>query len=286
MMIKPYQPFIGIIAGHPGCGKTYGVMSFPSPMLIIDMENRATWNLLFYPDKDITIKKGVVYNDRGLVDPIGTIRNFENIVIQTIREMKQGKWKTVAVDGISDLRDWVAKEQVAKGVKLWSPEAGPVGWGKVNERVRNLLFPLMNASRELATEGKFVNIVFTAWLKKVYDDQGRVKGYDIDAKEFINYNVDWLILARVKEVNIVEEKVIDGVKKQVRRLENRFLMTCKPPFGKGRFIGWELDVTDTGFWGPFKALCDKWVENLLARRRKVMKSEEKTGTAKARGTLG
>lgn len=283
-MRHPYKPFIGIFTGSPGAGKTFGCLSMPDPILVIDLENRADWNLMYWDFKTIEIRSALALSDTnvkikdrkimaGMPHPIRTLLKIETEINRAVREMEEGKWATVVIDSISDIRDWAAIEAEAKGIKLWSPEAGPVGWRYPNERTRELLLPLIHASRKLAKQGKYVNIVFTAWVKDEYDASGRRIGKTIDAKDFVLYNVDWIIWFMRREEQVVKTVDEGGRKKNIKIVETRHVARCDiPGKTKGIFMGWSLDITDVGFWKPFTELAEKEIERIKAKRKKIMEA--------------
>jgi len=281
MIRHPYKPFIGIFAGDPGVGKSYGCLSFPDPILVIDLENRADWNLMYWSFKEIEIRSALALSDTnvkigdrkimaGMPHPLKTINKLEYEISKAVKEMREGKWATVVVDSISDIRDWAAVEAEARGIKLWTPQVGPVGWRYPNERTRELLFPLIHASRQLAREGVYVNVVFTAWLKDEYDDAGRRVGKTIDTKDFVLYNVDWIIWFIKKEETVRETVEENGKKKVVAVTRTKYYARCDiPGKTKGFFSGWVIDITDVGFWKPFIELMDKKLEELKAKIEKI-----------------
>jgi len=280
-MIHPYKPFIGIFAGDPGAGKTFSVLSFPDPILILDLENRAEWNLFYWGFKEVEIRsvlemaeKSVKLGSRtimaGMPHPLKTLHRLEREIAKVVSEMKEGKWATVVIDSISDIRDWAAIEAEAKGIALWNPKTGPVGWRYPNERTREILFPLIHTSRKLAKEGKYVNVIFTVWLKDEYDESGKRIGKTLDTKEFVLYNVDWVIWMERREETVKKYMEEGGVKKMVTVNEPRYYARCDiPGKTKGMFTGWVLDVTDTGFWKPFIEFCDKKLEELRKKIEKI-----------------
>lgn len=132
---KKRKAFLTLLYGDGGVGKTFTAMTFPSPILYIDTEDRAEECRYYnFPDKDIKIfevrkiKLDGSMNDA--IDCYGTIENLTEVVIALAKEVEQGRQVgTVVMDSCTDVwrdcLDWAGNEfakRVSKdGVRLADP---------------------------------------------------------------------------------------------------------------------------------------------------------------------
>lgn len=171
---------IVILSSEPGHGKTYQIGTWEEPILIFDLENRVKRTVdAYYPDKVIDIKQCLAYTTEFKEDHITTLANFK----KGLKNIKDAR--TIAIDGIGDLRDMAHTEWCIKNKRKHAMNPGD--WEEVNEVVRELIFPLINYCRM-----NDINLVMTAQFKDDYRDDKKV-GRIPALKEWMMYNVDTLI---------------------------------------------------------------------------------------------
>ena len=163
--------------GDTASGKTFSALSLPSPVYVIDTENRAISTKYYnYKDKEIHIFEPVqlrtefdsVNNDS--FDTYKTIEEINKFIIDFANEVKSGRIKegTLVIDSVTDIwsfvQDWsmteLSKRFTAKGEKRADPVLmkmqNQFDWGIPNKRHAEMLGIL----RSLIRYG--INIVFTA----------------------------------------------------------------------------------------------------------------------------
>lgn len=186
--------YIAIVGGSPGTGKTLQSLSFPPPILSLDLENRQhlVVERHFKERDDInvvncleTFPKG--HKQQFYVDALTTLGRVRSEIRGIIT--KEVKPTTLVIDGISQLREYAVDEwlqdQKKAGKNRKSPEnAGD--WGKINDIVRGIVFPIVNYCRV-----KDINLVLTCGTKDKYRDR-EVVGSELQVKDWVSYNVDYI----------------------------------------------------------------------------------------------
>lgn len=197
-----------IVAGHGGTGKTsqlVGAAKLLKPTAWSIMEFKDTFVIpeLFKDTEVIPSTIITIYGSERIkyigdqkaydVNPIRTLENFE---IWTDHLFECKNLKCVVIDGISDLRRFAMKEWIyldnAKRLKnnqeLRTKIAGKniTAWTEINERVRELIEPLVNYCIESR-----IHLFMTAEMKDVYEGESRI-GERIDVKEWLEYPVECL----------------------------------------------------------------------------------------------
>ena len=194
---------VGIFSGKEGVGKTTQLLilarAYPKVFWIV-MELKDKKRLEKEVDKDFELS--VVYKTypKGhkhamQIDSVATLKTISEArdhVLETHPE-------TVVIDGISDLRDlatiaWAEEYNEANGTKLTTPKYKDWGeWGKINQKVRDILEPLINFALTEDTD-----LWMTAQMKDDYVNDVKV-GTKPDLKEWMSYPVQCLFeLERTK----------------------------------------------------------------------------------------
>jgi len=175
---------IVLLWGDEGTGKSQQVMSFPRPMLIIDLENRLMPLALKNKFPFDSIVSPVTYGNMFDIDGVRTLGNVRKLLDKVMIRGEREDIKTIALDGIADIRPFAIKEwlvdKARKGKRRQRPNT--LGdWGEVNEKVREICHRLINWGRK-----KNKNVVFTTQVG--YDDSGNREVPE--AKKWILHNVD------------------------------------------------------------------------------------------------
>ncbi len=184
---------IVIFSSEPGMGKTFDIGKFEEPIIWFDFENRVKRTVdKYYSDRIISIRQCLQYTTDSKESHIATLEIFE-------RELKNLKdARTIAIDGISDLREMAHTKWCVKNKRKHA--VNPGDWEEVNDIVRELIFPLINYCRV-----NDIHLVMTAQFKDDYaiDKTGQSsKVKRIPAlKEWMMYNVDTLITLTYQKPN-------------------------------------------------------------------------------------
>ena len=150
-----------------------------------------------YKDIEMLTQSGIQYivveqfNDQYLEDPIATLDKLERSIHDVITTNKH---KNVVIDGVSDIRTYAIKEWIyndnierkRKGMAQRKTISGDnkSAWHEINERVKNILRPLINWANVTRN-----NVFFTAQLKDNYLNDKKV-GKVINIGEWCEYDVD------------------------------------------------------------------------------------------------
>lgn len=132
--------------------------------------------------------------DEYTPDPVKTLDEFEIWVHESIKK----KPKTIVVDGISDIRDfvkerWIYEDNLIRIAQKLKPrqaigEQNKAAWGEINDIVRGLLKPLIEYGYESGAD-----IFFTAQMKDKYID-GNVVGEEPDIKKWIEHEAEVVMI--------------------------------------------------------------------------------------------
>ena len=158
---------LALASGAPGCGK-----SSQHKYLCTILKN-ARYLCLEYKDIEILENSGVSYviiekfDDNFIEDPVATLGELESEIHDII---KNNQYKNIIVDGVSDIRtfamkEWIYRDNIERR-KRSMPERKTISgdnksaWHEINERVKNLLRPLINWANVTRN-----NVFFTAQLK-------------------------------------------------------------------------------------------------------------------------
>ena len=205
---KSKDPYISCIFwGPPESGKSYGAMTFPGPLIILDLDGGIRANLKYYKDKDgnptkkikrircVSLKDDAVQPDDveydwKKVDPINTLRNFD-VALSELQPFTGG---TVIIDTMSAYNNWLRMEMEARGPKKISDKGveyiDQIDWKFVNQKWIWAWEKLKNID---------ANIVVVGQEKPVYQGREITDRVEPDLRTKPEYNVD--IMAKfVKEV--------------------------------------------------------------------------------------
>jgi hypothetical protein len=190
MEIKEYDkkvaPRVGIVAmyyGEPGTGKTFNALSYPSPMLVIDTENRCELVLRQQEDdKEVYIAPATNLTD---------IREALNFFYQKTKNLDTSSnilsKGTIVIDSATMLLQMAQEEYLkVSGAQKIYPQ---FMWGEVYAILDDLIMKLRNLG---------FNIVFTAQVKDEYTDQTKTGKRIIDIYKRIPFWCD-LIVACVSD---------------------------------------------------------------------------------------
>jgi len=135
---KPTDAHVALLFGDTASGKSFIAQSYPSPVIVIDTENRAIITKhQQYQEKDINIFEPVVIknefkDDYSALDAFQTIENVTQFIIDFSKEVKEGRFTkgTIVIDSCTDLwkyiQEWgiitLSKYTDKKGVPLASKE--------------------------------------------------------------------------------------------------------------------------------------------------------------------
>ena len=172
-------PLITLFWGDDGQGKSLQAMGFEKPIKILDVENRL---------KPLAMRMGFPLG--SIVDVVAytdTYRRDGKATLTDIREtigglMNEGGIRTLVIDGITDIRPYARDEWCEEKDRANPVTAGD--WRDINDKVRDICFPLINWGR-----AKNINIVFTAMVAPKYENLKRV-GEEPACKNWIWHNVD------------------------------------------------------------------------------------------------
>jgi hypothetical protein len=164
-----------------------------------DNQPKFEWELLnkTYPAGHVNFFGKV---DEYQTDPVNTLNEFERWVHETIAK----KPKTVVVDGISELRnfakdEWIYEDNEIKIANKLKPrrsigEQNLAAWGEINDRVKDLIVPLMQYGYENNSD-----IFFTTQMKEHYID-GKLIGEVLDIKKWVEHEAE-VVMVFNKESN-------------------------------------------------------------------------------------
>lgn len=178
-----------VTAGEPGVGKSTQHVSLCKMLpdsIYLCMEVKDDKLLRMH---EINHVKIVQFDHSYNEDPVGTLNELE---IQIHKIITENKYKSVILDGISDIRKFAMKEWIYKDNML-KPNQKPrttisgenlAAWSAINSRVTCILEPLINWANIKGT-----NVFFTAQMKDAYLN-GNKCGRQIAAQDWIEYDVD------------------------------------------------------------------------------------------------
>jgi len=165
-------PIIALLWGEDGTSKSEQILKFEPKeyTLIFDLEDKLSplaAKLQFPQENIINAKK---YNKNFDVSGPETLQGIRDIIeqIKKCKIEKKGKFKdikTVAFDGISDMRkpyavlEWLTEHPDRQKPMNWGD------WGEINDKVRDICFSMINMGITTDT-----NIFFTAQID-YKDDQ-------------------------------------------------------------------------------------------------------------------
>ncbi|MHA1291110.1 MAG: AAA family ATPase [Promethearchaeota archaeon] len=177
-------PIIILLWGEAGHGKSTQVMQFEKPMIILDLENRLLPLAIKNKFPVENIINAVNYNEKFDIDGPKTLDDVRNAIDKIFNSIASGEnIRTIAVDGISDIRPFAVKEWLSEKPGRQRP-ATAGDWREINDKVRDICFRVINFGR-----ANDINIVFTAYLGGKYEKLERIA--DVPAvKDWVEYNVD------------------------------------------------------------------------------------------------
>jgi hypothetical protein len=189
---------VGIFSGREGVGKTTQLLSlaksFPKAVWVV-LELKDMRNIMKEENDDFKMFKAYTTDKKRRVDPIATL----NAVAEARDYVLSSKQKTVVIDGISDLRDyattaWANEYNEAHDSHLTTPKYKDWGeWGVINEKVRDILEPLINDALE-----RDYDLWMTAQMKDDYVNDVKI-GSKPDIKEWMSYPVQCLFELRYEK---------------------------------------------------------------------------------------
>lgn len=180
---KP-NSFVTLFFGDSASGKTFTSMSYPTPIYIIDTENRAINTKYYnYNDKDIKIFEPVDFKtkfnekENDSFDSYTTIENINKFIIDFANEVKEGRITkgTLVIDSVTDIwsfvQDWgtieLGKRITNKGIKRADEITGELNsqfdWKVPNKKH----YEMLGILRSLIKHGIYV--VFTAREREIPD---------------------------------------------------------------------------------------------------------------------
>lgn len=195
--------FTGVFKGNPGAGKTFGGFSFPEPICLILLENRAQFyeeqKQLYYPGKLIDIKVCYKTKQDGIFRPQDVISSLQ-LLQSTFRSLDPNKYQTIILDHAGRIRKWLIKEWCIKHRKknVWPLDEYRV----INDNTLVYLNGLINTGIEL---GK--NIILTTTYEDDYgiaeDEKGKKTptkvGKAPEMKDFAMADVNWILKFYINE---------------------------------------------------------------------------------------
>ena len=185
------HPILVLLWGYEGTSKSEQIFKFEPKenTIIFDLEDklRPLAAKLKFPQANIINAKK--YNKKYDVSGPETLQGIRDIIdqIKKDKQTETGKFKdvkTIALDGISDIRspyaieEWLSEHSGRQKPATWGD------WGEINEKVKQICFSLINMGLVTKT-----NIIFTAQIS--WDDQ---EGTDTkkavaDCKQWIWFNI-------------------------------------------------------------------------------------------------
>jgi len=180
------HPIIALLWGYDGTSKSEQIIKFEprKDTLIFDLEDklRPQASKLKFPQENIinARKYNEKYNING-PDTLDAIRK----IIDEVKECKRtdsGRFKnikSVAIDGISDIRPYAELEWLEEHPERKRPmNAGD--WGEINDKVRDICFSMINMGIVTNT-----NIFFTAQIGYDYNEKKEIP----ECKPWIWHNI-------------------------------------------------------------------------------------------------
>ena len=177
--------------GDPGCGKS------SQHKTLCTILPDSIYLCMEYKDIEMLERSQTPYkmiesfNDSFLEDPIATLDKLERTIHDIITT---NKYKNIVLDGVSDIRTYAMKEWIyydnmerkRRGMPVRKTISGEnkSAWHEINERVKNLLRPLINWSNVTRN-----NVFFTAQMKDNYLNDKKI-GKAINVGEWCEYDVD------------------------------------------------------------------------------------------------
>jgi len=178
------QPLIVLLWGGDGTSKSEQIMKFmpQETTLIFDLEDklRPLAGKLQFPQSNIINAKK--YNELLEEDGPQTLQGIRDIIKKIKKDKingkgKYAKFKTIAVDGISDIRPYAVLEWLQENPSRVRPSTYG-DWGDINDKVRNICFGMINMGIQTGT-----NIIFTAQIS--FREDGEIP----DCKPWIWHNI-------------------------------------------------------------------------------------------------
>lgn len=115
-----------MVLGDYGTGKSYFASTFPGPMYVFDFDK----HILGFRERDD------VFFDQFDMSYLGWV-NFEKVIIQVAKDVKEGKYKTVVLDSLTSMAD-VCMERAMQLDPKRGPDEGPI-WNVHYMIVKNLM---------------------------------------------------------------------------------------------------------------------------------------------------
>ncbi len=161
-----------IISGEPSTGKTWNAMQWIESITYLDLEKRGTLTIKQFLDKLIDLKDLKQFTNTYRDDYYASYLAFKHEVELFLKTPKEELPQTLVVDGISDVRNYLALAKWQHDTGKTKP--GEFTWGIINDIAKDLVSPLIN----MATVHGF-DLVLTAQFTNDYapitviDDRGR-----------------------------------------------------------------------------------------------------------------
>ena len=191
------EPFILLVEGEAGVGKTHLGLTFPEPIFILDTENRAEKVAAkFRRGKEVYHRRCMTFDD----------------IRQTVTQLIFGKFLsgTVMIDSGSDLQSYAETEFLKENrkEKVW-PQ---VLWGEVHAKTDNLLAIL----RE-----KGFYCVVTGRLKDEYIDDGvRTGNLKLEGYKKMPHRADiYMRLTYAGKAEIIKNGLRNTQTEEIKELE-------------------------------------------------------------------
>ena len=243
---KKAYTLVCLVWGDESVGKSEQILKFRPPVDVIDVEGRLgpLCDKLGFPREHW--HPAIAYTEDGHRDSRRTLNNIRRILKDIIAKLKRGTSNGIALDGISEIRTFCVAEWREERGRVQPANAGD--WGEINEKERELLFPIINLGRVLKT-----NVFLVAHTREKYDG---LKPVEIipGCKPYVTRNVDHIFRLERDDVH------------------KRFTAFCTKSILDPFFF---LDLTDWGHQSAsiFNLLSDP--EELEKRKIEENKNEEK-----------
>lgn len=182
-----------LTSGEPGVGKSTQHAAIckycePGTSIYLCMEVKDDKLLKWSGVNAVNV---IQYNEFFEEDGVRTLDVLETKIRSIIKE---SKYKTVVLDGISDIRkfsqkEWIFRDNIIRARDGKAPRSMISGenkgaWAAINSRVAGILEPLINWSNIKKT-----TVLFTAQMKDAYLNDQKV-GRAIAAGDWIEFDVD------------------------------------------------------------------------------------------------
>lgn len=133
-----------LLAGEPGTGKTFGAMTFPEPVRVLDMENRDTAP----KDRLVDVMKVKMLTKDYLDDYAASLRQLRFLTQAWVMDPSP---PGLVLDTVSDIRNTYCYIERLNEVRAANPKRTRLAieeWGEVNDKTEAIIFPLINRARK------------------------------------------------------------------------------------------------------------------------------------------